>query len=200
MYEAEQGLMAEGFRSVAGVDEAGRGPLAGPVVAAAVVLDPGDPIEGLADSKTLTPGRREALFGEILLRARAVAAAAAGPREIERRNILQASLWAMARAARRLALRPDHILVDGNRPLPLALPQTTVVSGDARCACVAAASIVAKVLRDRLMERLDGFFPRYGFLRHKGYPTREHLAALQAHGPCRLHRRTFRGVPGRFGE
>ncbi|MBI3025067.1 MAG: ribonuclease HII [Candidatus Tectomicrobia bacterium] len=192
--------MAQGLRSVAGVDEAGRGPLAGPVVAAAVVLDPGDPIEGLADSKRLTPGRREALFGEILSRARAVAASAAGPREIERRNILQASLWAMARAAGRLAPRPDHLLVDGNRPLPLALPQTPVVSGDALCACVAAASIVAKVLRDRLMVRLDRDFPAYGFVRHKGYPTREHLAALRARGPCRLHRRTFRGVPDLLGE
>lgn len=200
MYAAEQRLMEQGLRSVAGVDEAGRGPLAGPVVAAAVVLDPGDPIEGLADSKKLTPGRREALFGEILSRARAVAASAAGPREIERRNILQASLWAMARAARRLALRPDHLLVDGNRPIPLALPQTPVVSGDALCACVAAASIVAKVLRDRLMVRLDREFPAYGFGRHKGYPTREHLEALRAHGPCRLHRRTFRGVPGLLEE
>ncbi|MBI2178059.1 MAG: ribonuclease HII [Candidatus Tectomicrobia bacterium] len=184
--------MAQGLRSVAGVDEAGRGPLAGPVVAAAVVLDPGDPIEGLADSKRLTPGRREALFGET--------ASAAGPREIERRNILQASLWAMARAARRLSLRPDHLLVDGNRRIPLALPQTPVVSGDALCACVAAASIVAKVLRDRLMVRLDRDFPAYGFVRHKGYPTREHLAALRARGPCRLHRRTFRGVPDLLGE
>lgn len=199
MYAAEQGLMSEGFRSVAGVDEAGRGPLAGPVVAAAVVLEPEDPIEGLADSKKLSPGQRERLFGEILRRARAVAASAAGPREIERRNILQASLWAMARAARRLALRPDHLLVDGNRRVPLALPQTAVISGDARCACVAAASIVAKVLRDRLMDRLDGFFPHYGFVRHKGYPTPEHLTALRAHGPCRLHRRTFRGVAGHFG-
>lgn len=200
MYAAEQRLLAQGLRSVAGVDEAGRGPLAGPVVAAAVVLDPGDPIEGLADSKKLTPGRREALFGEILSRARAVAASAAGPREIERRNILQASLWAMARAARRLALVPDHLLVDGNRRIPLALPQTPVVSGDALCACVAAASIVAKVLRDRLMVRLDRDFPAYGFVRHKGYPTREHLAALRARGPCRLHRRTFRGVPDLSGE
>ncbi|MEK6709555.1 MAG: ribonuclease HII [Nitrospinota bacterium] len=199
MYAAEEDLFARGFRAVAGVDEAGRGPLAGPVVAAAVVLDPGDPIEGLADSKKLAAGRREALYGEIVRRARAVAAAAAGPRLIERRNILQASLWAMARAAGRLALAPDHVLVDGNRPIPLPLPQTPVVSGDARCACVAAASIVAKVLRDRLMVRLDREFPAYGFGRHKGYPTQEHLEALRAHGPCRLHRRTFRGVPD-FGK
>ncbi|MBI3126324.1 MAG: ribonuclease HII [Candidatus Tectomicrobia bacterium] len=197
MYATEKRLMKQGFGLIAGLDEAGRGPLAGPVVAAAVVLDPLAPIRGLADSKTLTPEERERLFAKIIRRARAVAAAAAGPREIERRNILRASLWAMARAVRRLRVRPDHLLVDGNQMVPIALPQTIVVSGDAQCACVAAASIVAKVVRDRLMERLDGFFPYYGFVRHKGYATPEHLEALQQHGPCRFHRRTFQGVlPG----
>ncbi len=199
MYGTERRLMRQGRRTVAGVDEAGRGPLAGPVVAAAVVLDPGDPIAGLADSKALSRLRREGLFDEILRRARAVAVAAAGPREIERTNILAASLRAMACAAGRLPLSLDHLLVDGNRPIPFDAPQTPVVSGDALCASIAAASIVAKVLRDRLMERMDRRFPQYGFGRHKGYPTREHLEALRAHGPCSLHRRTFRGVraPGR---
>ncbi|MEE9276716.1 MAG: ribonuclease HII [bacterium] len=194
MYAFERRLMEEGRSVVAGVDEAGRGPLAGPVVAAAVVLDPAAPIRGLADSKKLTPSARERLLEEIGRRARAVGLAAAGAREIERTNILQASLRAMATAVSRLSLAPDHLLVDGNRTAPLDLEQTPVVSGDALCACIAAASIVAKVWRDRLMERMDRRFPQYGFARHKGYPTRAHLEALRRHGPCMLHRRTFAGV------
>ena len=199
MYTLERRLRVEGFRSVAGVDEVGRGPLAGPVVAAAVVLDPEDPIEGLADSKKLSPRKREKLFLEIGERALSVALAALGARQIERVNILQASLRAMASAAGRLALPLDHLLVDGNRKVPLDMPQTAVVSGDSQCACIAAASIVAKVARDRLMARLDRHFPHYGFARHKGYPTRDHLKALREHGPCILHRRTFNGVPGGAG-
>ncbi len=195
MYSVERELAREGASPVAGVDEAGRGPLAGPVVAAAVVLDPENPIQGLADSKKLSARQREALLSEILEKARAVALAAAGPREIERINILQASLRAMAIAAEGLGLAPAHVLVDGNRKIPTALPQTPLVKGDSRCACIAAASVVAKVYRDRVMARMDGRFPGYGFGRHKGYPTRDHLAALARHGPCRIHRRTFRGVP-----
>ena len=132
---------------------------------------------------------------EILEKARAVALAAAGPREIERINILQASLRAMATAVEGLACAPAHVLVDGNRGIPTALPQTPLVKGDSRCACIAAASVVAKVYRDRVMARMEERFPVYGFGRHKGYPTRDHLAALKRHGPCRIHRRTFRGVP-----
>ena len=199
MYSIERELAREGASPVAGVDEAGRGPLAGPVVAAAVVLDPENPIEGLADSKKLSPRQREALLPEILAKARAVALAAAGPREIERINILQASLRAMAAAAEGLGLAPAHVLVDGNRKIPTALPQTPLVKGDSRCACIAAASVVAKVYRDRVMARMDGRFPGYGFGRHKGYPTRDHLAALARFGPCRIHRRTFRGVPEAAG-
>lgn len=194
MYSIERELALEGASPVAGVDEAGRGPLAGPVVAAAVVLDPENPIEGIADSKKLSARQREALLSEILEKARAVAIAAAGPREIERINILQASLRAMAAAAEGLGFAPAHVLVDGNREIPTALPQTLLVKGDSRCACIAAASVVAKVYRDRVMARMDGRFPGYGFGRHKGYPTRDHLAALARHGPCRIHRRTFRGV------
>ena len=134
-------------------------------------------------------------MSEILEKARAVAIAAAGPREIERINILQASLRAMAAAAEGLGFAPAHVLVDGNRKIPTALPQTPLVKGDSRCACIAAASVVAKVYRDRVMARMDGRFPGYGFGKHKGYPTRDHLAALARHGPCRIHRRTFRGVP-----
>ena len=195
MYSVERELVREGASPVAGVDEAGRGPLAGPVVAAAVVLDPENPIAGLADSKKLSARQREALLSEILEKARAVAIAAAGPREIERINILQASLRAMAAAAEGLGFAPAHVLVDGNRKIPTALPQTPLVKGDSRCACIAAASVVAKVYRDRVMARMDGRFPGYGFGKHKGYPTRDHLAALARHGPCRIHRRTFRGVP-----
>ncbi|MFC1491486.1 ribonuclease HII [Nitrospinota bacterium] len=199
MYTLERRLLDEGRKSVAGVDEVGRGPLAGPVVAAAVVLDPADPIDGLADSKQLSPLKRGILFQEIGLRARSVAVAAASARQIERINILQASLRAMATAASRLCSPLDYLLVDGNRKVPLDVPQSAVISGDSQCACIAAASIVAKVVRDRLMERLDRYFPYYGFARHKGYPTRGHLQALRIHGPCVLHRRTFRGVPGTGG-
>jgi ribonuclease HII len=196
MYTLEQSLRSEGWRSVAGVDEVGRGPLAGPVVAAAVILDPGDPIAGLADSKKLTPKKRDSLFAEISERALSVAVAGVGAREIERINILQASRRARAPAAGRLDAPLDYLLIDGNKKIPFDAPQSAVVSGDSKCASIAAASIVAKVVRDHLMKRLDKRFPCYGFARHKGYPTRDHLAALREHGPCVLHRRTFRGVPG----
>ena len=199
MYSIELDLAREGVSIVAGVDEAGRGPLAGPVVAAAVVLDPENRITGLDDSKKLSPRQREALLPEILAKARAVALAAAGPREIERINILQASLRAMATAVEGLGVAPAHILIDGNKRIPVPLPQTPLVKGDSRCACIAAASVVAKVYRDRVMARMDMRFPGYGFGKHKGYPTREHLAALERHGPCRIHRRTFRGVPAVVG-
>ena len=199
MYSIELDLAREGVSIVAGVDEAGRGPLAGPVVAAAVVLDPENRITGLDDSKKLSPRQREALLPEILAKARAVALAAAGPREIERINILQASLRAMATAVEGLGVAPAHILIDGNKRIPVPFPQTPLVKGDSRCACIAAASVVAKVYRDRVMARMEGRFPGYGFGKHKGYPTREHLAALERHGPCRIHRRTFRGVPAVVG-
>ena len=199
MYSIERELAREGASPVAGVDEAGRGPLAGPVVAAAVVLDPECPIAGLDDSKKLSPRQRETLLPEILSKARAVALAAAGPREIERINILQASLRAMAAAVEGLECAPAHVLIDGNRRIPVPLPQTPLVKGDSRCACIAAASVVAKVYRDRVMARMDGRFPGYGFGKHKGYPTRDHLAALERYGPCRIHRRTFRGVPAVVG-
>lgn len=196
MYTLERRLQGEGWKRIAGVDEVGRGPLAGPVVAAAVVIDPEDPIEGLADSKKLTPKKRDSLFTEISARALFAAVAGVGAREIERRNILQASLHAMAMAVGRLGHPVDYLLIDGNKKIPVEVPQSAVVSGDATCASIAAASIFAKVVRDRLMERLDVRFPHYGFARHKGYPTRDHLAAIREHGPCVLHRRTFRGVAG----
>jgi len=179
---------------IAGVDEAGRGPLAGPVAAAAVILDPERPIDGLADSKRLTPDQREALDQELRDRALAFAVAFATVEEIDRINILQASLLAMQRAVENLGITPQRALVDGNRRPRLTCPVETIVKGDATVAVISAASILAKVARDRKMLMLDDKFPGYGFARHKGYPTRTHLAALRALGPCALHRRSFRPV------
>ncbi len=179
---------------VAGVDEAGRGPLAGPVVAAAVVLDPARPIAGLADSKTLAPQRREALAGEIRARAWAWAIAQAEVDEIDRINILQASLLAMQRAVAGLKLEPELVLVDGNRAPALPCAVRTIVKGDVLEPAISAASILAKVTRDALMREMDCRYPGYGFARHKGYPTPEHLEALRRLGPCPLHRRSFAPV------
>lgn len=181
--------------AIAGVDEAGRGPLAGPVVAAAVVLDARRGWDGLDDSKKLTPQAREMLYARVLEGARAFSWAVVGPRAIDTLNIRRASLEAMRRAVERLAVPPDLVLVDGDSQVPgLGCPQQAVISGDARLLSVAAASILAKVVRDRIMERLDGVWPGYGFARHKGYGTPEHLAALARLGPCPLHRFSFTPV------
>ncbi len=179
---------------LAGVDEAGRGPLAGPVVAAAVILDDLHPIRGLADSKTLSPRRREALFDEIRARALCCCIASASAQEIDQFNILQATLLAMRRAVEGLRLLPHRVVVDGNRVPVLRMPVAAVVKGDAQLAAISAASILAKVHRDRLCLELDGRFPGYGFAGHKGYPTAEHLAALQRQGPCAEHRHSFAPV------
>jgi ribonuclease HII len=178
----------------AGVDEAGRGPLAGPVVAAAVILDPDRTIEGLADSKKLAPARRERLAEIIRRDAAAWCVAQSSVEEIDRENILRASLLAMSRAVTGLALRPSAILVDGNH-LPQAEMQAyAVVRGDDRVAAISAASILAKVERDRLMRALDREYPQYGFARHKGYPTSAHLDALRQFGVSEIHRRSFAPV------
>ncbi len=191
---AEAQLAGEAV-TVAGVDEVGRGPLAGPVVAAAVVLDAGCGWDGVNDSKKLSPAAREAIYARVLQDARAFAWAVVGSRTIDELNIRQASLEAMRRAIARLPLAPDLVLVDGNDPVPgLACRQRSVISGDARLLSVAAASVVAKVVRDRIMERLDPVWPDYGFARHKGYGTPEHLAALDRFGPCPLHRFSFAPV------
>jgi ribonuclease HII len=183
---------AVGFGLVAGVDEAGRGPLAGPVCAAAVILHPARLPDGLADSKRLTEAAREALEPKIQLSARAWAVAWASTAEIDRLNILQASLLAMRRAVRALHLTPTLALVDGNRcPTDLPCVARALVGGDGFEPSISAASILAKVARDREMCRLDVEYPQYGFARHKGYGTREHLAALGRHGPCAVHRRSF---------
>lgn len=179
---------------VAGVDEAGRGPLAGPVVAAAVILDPRRPIAGLADSKRLTARRRERLFDEICAQALCCAVAEASVAEIDRLNILQATLLAMRRAVAGLRLSPAKVLVDGNRLPVLPMRAEAVVGGDATVAAISAASILAKVHRDRWCVAVDAAWPQYGFAAHKGYGTAAHLAALRAHGACEHHRRSFAPV------
>jgi len=179
---------------VAGVDEAGRGPLAGPVVAAAVILDELKPIKGLADSKVLTARRREKLFDEIRAKALCCAIASASVEEIDRLNILQATLLAMQRAVEALRLPPHRVVVDGNRVPRLKMPVAAVVKGDAKVAAISAASILAKVQRDRLCRELHERYPDYGFAGHKGYPTAEHLEALQRLGPCQAHRRSYAPV------
>ncbi len=181
--------------TVAGVDEAGRGPLAGPVVAAAVVLDASLDWDGFNDSKQLSAAKRDAHYARVLAQARAFAWAVVGPRAIDRDNIRRATLTAMARAVSRLRLPPDLVLVDGNDTVPgLPCEQRWVIGGDGTCLSIAAASIVAKVVRDRIMTRLDRVWPQYGFAAHKGYGTPEHLAALRAHGPCPLHRLSYAPV------
>lgn len=177
--------------AVAGVDEAGRGPLAGSVVAAAVILDPQQPILGLNDSKKLSEKRRLELAEAIRAHALAWSVAEASVDEIDQLNILQASLLAMQRAVAGLALRPVQVMVDGNRVPALPFPATPVVQGDGKIAAIAAASILAKTVRDAQMKALDEQYPQYGFARHMGYPTAVHLAALQAHGPSPVHRRSF---------
>ena len=179
---------------VAGVDEAGRGPLAGPVVAAAVILDDLQPIAGLADSKKLSPARRERLYDEIRAKALCCSVAEASVEEIDRLNILQATLLAMRRAVEGLRLKPVKVLVDGNRLPPLPMMAEAIVKGDSKVAAISAASILAKVTRDRWCDRYHAEFPAYGFDGHKGYGTAVHLAALQAHGPCPQHRRSFAPV------
>lgn len=179
---------------VAGVDEVGRGPLAGAVVAAAVILDPSNPIAGLADSKKLTEKKREALFVLIQERALAVGVGRAQADEIDKLNILQASLVAMVRAVEQLTLVPTQVLVDGNQRIDIPQHCEAIVGGDQLIEEISAASIIAKVLRDREMRRLALEFPQYGFDKHKGYPTAAHIAALKQHGPCVLHRRSFKPV------
>ncbi|MDR0576187.1 MAG: ribonuclease HII [Candidatus Accumulibacter sp.] len=179
---------------VCGVDEAGRGPLAGPVVAAAVILDPGRPIDGLDDSKKLSARRRAALATEIRAKALAWAVAEASAGEIDRINILQASLLAMRRAVDGLAVRPERALIDGDKCPRLDCPTEAIVGGDGKIAPIAAASILAKTVRDAGMLALHAVHPVYGFDRHKGYPTAFHLQALREHGPCPAHRRSYAPV------
>lgn len=179
---------------IAGVDEAGRGPLAGPVIAAAVILDCHRPIEGLRDSKKLSDKRRESLYEQITTRALAWSVGQASVTEIDELNILQATLLAMQRAVEGLSVKPHRVLVDGNQAPKLAYPVTTIIQGDATVEAISAASIIAKVVRDRLMLEAAQQYPQYGFADHKGYGTAQHMSALQAHGASPLHRRSFAPV------
>lgn len=192
MYSFEEALLEKGFSAVCGVDEAGCGPLAGPVYAAAVILNPEYHIPGLNDSKKLSEKKRELLFPEIQKRALAWAIASASAEEIDQLNILQARLLAMRRAISALQVRPDYILVDGNRdPQPEEAPTLLIVKGDAKSASIAAASILAKVARDHFMLELDAQYPEYAFAKHKGYPTRLHEERILQYGLCPQHRKTF---------
>ena len=179
---------------VAGLDEVGRGPLAGPVVTAAVILDPEQPISGLADSKALSEKKREALFDEIIAKAKAWSIGRAEVEEIDEINILQATMLAMQRAVKGLSVQPGHVLVDGNRCPELPCTAEAVIKGDGKIPAISAASIIAKVTRDREMVQLDEKYPGYGLAGHKGYPTKAHMAALQTLGVTPIHRRSFAPV------
>lgn len=193
--EAAAALEAETqFGLVAGVDEVGRGPLVGDVVTAAVILDPANPIAGLNDSKKLSEKKREALYPEIMAKALAVSIGRASPREIDELNILHATMLAMQRAVAGLAIKPGRVLVDGNRTPDFGVQADAVVKGDGLIAAISAASVVAKITRDREMAELDAKHPQFGFAAHKGYPTKAHFEALDAHGVLPEHRRSFRPV------
>lgn len=191
--EFEKKIWAKG-RIPAGIDEAGRGPLAGPVVAAAVVLPDDCKIDGLDDSKKLSPSKRQTIFDEIKKVAISYAVAIVEPGEIDRINILQAALLAMEMSVKKLTTKPDYLLIDGNQKTSLLLIQETIVKGDSKSCSIAAASILAKVTRDTIMEEYHSIYPEYNFKNHKGYPTKEHYQALREYGPCPIHRKTFRGV------
>ena len=190
-FEYEERLYSEGYTSICGCDEAGRGPLCGPVVAAAVILPIGIEIEGLNDSKKLTEKKREKLFDIIKEKAIAYAIAEATPEEIDEINILNASMLAMRRAVEALPVKADFALIDGNCSRGFEIPTETVVSGDAKSCSIAAASILAKVTRDRGCVELDREYPIYGIAKHKGYPTKDHMNAVREHGPSPIHRKTF---------
>ncbi len=190
----EKSLFSKGLKMVAGVDEAGRGPLAGPVVSAAVILPESFCENGVDDSKILTPAKRDRLYDQIYAASRAVGIGIIDSIEIDRINILQASLLSMAVAVKNLSPHPDYLLIDGKFTIPFNVPQRAVVKGDSLSISIAAASIVAKVTRDRLMEQYDTLYPEFGFAKHKGYPTKAHRAAIKEFGSCPIHRQSFKGV------
>lgn len=197
-FQYERTLIRAGYPLVAGVDEAGRGPLAGPVVAGCVILPDSCEYSRFKDSKVLTAAKRQSLYDYLHTCGARIGFAIVSPEEIDQVNILQASLIAMARAVAHLAEKakegPDFLLVDGKFPAPSDLPQKALVKGESKSASIAAASIIAKVVRDQLMVDYHLQFPRYNFSRHKGYPTREHRRAIELYGPCPIHRKTFKGV------
>ncbi len=191
MTEIENGLYSKGFKLIAGVDEAGRGPLAGPVCAAAVILPQGARIDGVNDSKKLTEKKREALFDIICNTAVAYAIEFVSPTVIDEINIRQATSLAMHNAVQNLDRKADYIIIDGNDGIPFDTPYEYIIKGDARSQTIAAASILAKVSRDRLMRELDREYPEYGFAKHKGYGTKAHMEAIQKYGVSEVHRKTF---------
>ena len=194
MWAFENAAQQEGFHFIAGIDEAGRGPLAGPVVSAAVILPASCSLSGIDDSKRLTPSKRGVLFGEIYRSAVSVGVGVVGPGRIDEINILQASLLSMAMAVACLGPRPDFLLIDGIFKIDSDLPQTPIKKGDSLSVSIAAASIIAKVTRDNMMVQYHNQYPQYGFAKHKGYPTKAHKAAIQEHGCTPIHRRSYRGV------
>jgi len=194
MWAFEHKAGKKGFMKIAGVDEAGRGPLAGPVVSAAVILPQSFPVSDITDSKKLTPKKRETLYDEIYTNSVSVGTGIVEPNEIDRINILQASLLSMKLAVESLNCDPDFLLIDGNYGIESDLPQEPVIKGDSLSISIAAASIIAKVTRDRIMEKYHSEYPQYGFLKHKGYPTKAHKEAIREFGCCPIHRKSFRGV------
>ncbi|WP_425484211.1 ribonuclease HII [Desulfobacter latus] len=194
MLTFEKQAMLNGYKMIAGIDEAGRGPLAGPVVSAAVVLPDKFDVPGINDSKKLSEKKREALFPVIQKHAVAFGIGLADHEEIDQINILQASLLSMKRAVEDLKLTPDYLLIDGRFTIDSTIEQRSIIKGDTLSLSIAAASILAKVTRDRIMADLDLQYPEYGFKRHKGYPTKAHKEAILTHGPCPIHRRNFKGV------
>lgn len=194
MWAFENDARKSGHSLIAGIDEAGRGPLAGPVVSAAVVLPEIFSIDDVDDSKKLTPKKRADLFPRIQEAALAVGVGIVGPETIDSINILQAALLSMAKAVENLAIRPDYLLIDGPFPIPLNVPQKPLPKGDSLSISIAAASIIAKVTRDRMMVDFDRTYPEYGFSKHKGYPTKTHREAIRKFGCSPIHRKTFKGV------
>jgi ribonuclease HII len=192
MLKYESQLWTTGKKYIAGIDEAGRGPLAGPVVAAAVIFTQNIIIPGVNDSKKLSPARREMLYDLILEKALAIGLGICDEKVIDEINILQATYRAMKKAVASLSIQPDHVLVDGRLISDFDLPQTAIVRGDGKCFSIAAASIIAKVTRDRMMVEYDNHYPEYGFAQHKGYPTKKHVHAIIKHGLCPIHRTSFK--------
>jgi len=194
LWSFEKKAVEKGFFNIAGVDEAGRGPLAGPVVSAAVILPAFSHFPGVSDSKQLTPKKRSYLYHKIYEHAVSIGIGIIDPIEIDRINILQASLLSMAISVENLAPQPDCLLIDGTFPISSSLPQQPIPKGDALSISIGAASIIAKVTRDRLMERYHQDYPQFGFIKHKGYPTKAHKEAIRQFGYCPIHRRSFKGV------
>ena len=193
-YSVERSLRQKGYHYIAGLDEVGRGPLAGPVVAACVILDESGDSSSFVDSKSISAEKRNTLYRELQQNRARIGVGIVSETEIDRVNILQASLLAMKKAVLSMSLQPDFLLVDGNKPVPMTIPQQTLVKGESRSASIAAASIVAKVVRDELMDEYHLQYPQYNFQQNRGYPTLEHREAIRTHGPCSIHRQTFKGV------